>query len=118
VRTTNVWSRRLNDQSRNAEPSDSQVEAALRDYLERVVRGETLDRETFVSQHPEIADELRFLTARTWSAVRAQLEFDGVLNASERSSPIMFPHTIRFPSGLSRRASPPSRGTNPQVAGL
>jgi hypothetical protein len=33
----------LNDQSRHAEPNDPRVEAALRDYLERVDRGEPVD---------------------------------------------------------------------------
>jgi hypothetical protein len=58
-----VGSRRLNDQSRSAEPSDPQVEAALRDYLERVDRGEPVDREEFLAGHAPIADELRSFIA-------------------------------------------------------
>jgi len=53
----------LNDQSRSAEPSDPQVEAALRDYLERVDRGEPIDREAFLAGHAPIADELRSFIA-------------------------------------------------------
>jgi serine/threonine protein kinase/formylglycine-generating enzyme required for sulfatase activity len=49
----------LNDQSRRTEPSDPRVEAALRDYLERVDRGEPVDREKFLAGYPPIADALR-----------------------------------------------------------
>ena len=41
------------------EAGDDRVQAALRDYLERVDRGEALDREKFIAQRPEIAKELR-----------------------------------------------------------
>lgn len=42
------------------EAGDDRVQAALRDYLERVDRGEVLDREKFIAQRPEIAKELRW----------------------------------------------------------
>jgi formylglycine-generating enzyme required for sulfatase activity/serine/threonine protein kinase len=53
----------VNESSVPAEPNP-RVEAALRDYLERVDRGESVDRKAFLSEHAEIADELvSFLAA-------------------------------------------------------
>jgi formylglycine-generating enzyme required for sulfatase activity/predicted Ser/Thr protein kinase len=49
----------MDNQPAPAEPTDARVQAALKDYLERIDRGEPLDRETFFAQHPEIARELR-----------------------------------------------------------
>ena len=49
----------MNDQSRRAEPGDPQVAAALRDYLERVDRGEPVDRDEFLARHAPIAEQLR-----------------------------------------------------------
>jgi formylglycine-generating enzyme required for sulfatase activity/serine/threonine protein kinase len=51
----------VGDQSRPAESHDPRIDAALRDYLERVDSGETLDTASFVAKHAEIADELRSL---------------------------------------------------------
>ncbi|HEV8003457.1 MAG TPA: SUMF1/EgtB/PvdO family nonheme iron enzyme [Planctomycetaceae bacterium] len=53
----------MNDQSRSAEPSDPQIAAALRDYLERIDRGESLDREEFLALHAPIAGQLRSFIA-------------------------------------------------------
>ncbi|HET6326454.1 MAG TPA: protein kinase, partial [Planctomycetaceae bacterium] len=53
----------MNDQSRRAEPSDPQIAAALREYLERVDRGEPVDREEFLARHLPIADALRSFIA-------------------------------------------------------
>jgi serine/threonine protein kinase len=51
----------VSGQSSSAESNDPRVAAALRDYLERVDRGEAVDREAFLLQHGEVADELRSL---------------------------------------------------------
>ncbi len=53
----------MNDESRRTEPKDPRVEAALRDYLERVDRGEPVDRKDFLARHALIADELRSFIA-------------------------------------------------------
>jgi serine/threonine protein kinase/formylglycine-generating enzyme required for sulfatase activity len=53
----------LKDPSTSAEPSDPQVAAALRDYLERLDRGESVDREQFLLRHAQIADRLRSFIA-------------------------------------------------------
>ena len=49
----------MSDQSKQAESKDPRVQAALREYLERVDRGEAVNREEFISRHAEIADALR-----------------------------------------------------------
>jgi serine/threonine protein kinase/formylglycine-generating enzyme required for sulfatase activity len=49
----------MDDQTVPAESSDARVQAALREYLEQVDRGEALNRDEFLSQRPEIAQELR-----------------------------------------------------------
>jgi formylglycine-generating enzyme required for sulfatase activity/serine/threonine protein kinase len=49
----------VSDQSKPAESTDPRVEVAIRDYLERVDRGEVVNREEFISRHGEIAAALR-----------------------------------------------------------
>jgi eukaryotic-like serine/threonine-protein kinase len=49
----------LNNESRRTAPKDPQVEAALREFLERVDRGEPVGREEFLARHALIADQLR-----------------------------------------------------------
>jgi serine/threonine protein kinase/formylglycine-generating enzyme required for sulfatase activity len=53
----------VNDQSKSPEPEDPRVEAALGEYLERVDRGEPVDRDEFLSRHALIADQLRSFIA-------------------------------------------------------
>ncbi|HEV3304339.1 MAG TPA: SUMF1/EgtB/PvdO family nonheme iron enzyme [Planctomycetaceae bacterium] len=53
----------MNDQSKFAEAKDPRVEAALREYLERVDRGEPPDQEEFLARHAPIADQLRSFIA-------------------------------------------------------
>jgi len=54
----------VDEQSVPAEAKDPRVEAALREYLERLDRGDAPDRQTFLAQHPEIAGQLQsFLAA-------------------------------------------------------
>src|SRR5580704_4900506 len=47
-------------QSQSKEP---RIEAALRDYLERIEHGVSVNREEFISQHPDIAPGLRHYIA-------------------------------------------------------
>ena len=49
----------MDDRSKPAETKDPRVEAAISDYLERVDRGEAVNREEFISRNGEIADALR-----------------------------------------------------------
>jgi formylglycine-generating enzyme required for sulfatase activity/serine/threonine protein kinase len=53
----------VNDQSKRAESSDSRVAAALREFLERLDRGEPVDRDEFLARHAPIADQLRSFIA-------------------------------------------------------
>jgi hypothetical protein len=53
----------VSDQSKHARSTDPRINAALREYLERVDRGEALDAEEFLAQHPEIVGELRSFIA-------------------------------------------------------
>ena len=65
----------MNDESRRTEPKDPQVEAALREFLERVDRGEPVGREEFLARHAPIADQLRsFITAEDDVQKRAGAE--------------------------------------------
>src|SRR5271155_859050 len=53
----------MSDDSLPAETKDPRVDAALRDYLERLDRGERIDREDFLERYAEIAGPLRSLIA-------------------------------------------------------
>ena len=53
----------LNESSTRAERSDPRIQAALREYLERLDRGERVEIEEFLSQHAEIAAALRSFIA-------------------------------------------------------
>jgi len=53
----------VNDQSKSAEPKDPRFEEALHEYLERVERGEPVDRDEFLARHAPIAEELRSFIA-------------------------------------------------------
>jgi len=53
----------VSDQPKPAEPIDSPIEAALREYLERLDRGELVDREEFLERRAPIAEKLRSLIA-------------------------------------------------------
>src|ERR1700722_8846834 len=51
------------DQRAPAKPNDPRVQAALEDYFDRADRDASFDRERFIANHPEIADDLRrFIT--------------------------------------------------------
>jgi formylglycine-generating enzyme required for sulfatase activity/predicted Ser/Thr protein kinase len=51
------------DERAPAKPNDPRLQAALEEYFERSERDQSFDRETFIANHPEIAEELRrFIT--------------------------------------------------------
>src|SRR5262245_59003526 len=60
------------------EPGESQrqakLDAALADYMERADRGEAIDRESFIAQHPDLAEDLR-------SYFRGSDEFERMVGA-------------------------------------
>ena len=49
----------MSESNRTEQPQDPEVQAALQSYLERVDRGEIVDRDAFLAEHAGIADELR-----------------------------------------------------------
>ena len=49
----------MSDVSKQTSSNDPRVQAALHDYLERVDRGELVDKKEFVARHAEIAEALR-----------------------------------------------------------
>ncbi|HEV3298087.1 MAG TPA: SUMF1/EgtB/PvdO family nonheme iron enzyme [Planctomycetaceae bacterium] len=53
----------MSDESRHAESKDPRAGAAFREYLERLDRGEPVDREEFLARHAVVADALRALIA-------------------------------------------------------
>ena len=53
----------MSDQLKHAGSTDPRVGAALREYLERMDRGESIDREEFLARHAEIAGELHSFIA-------------------------------------------------------
>jgi serine/threonine protein kinase/formylglycine-generating enzyme required for sulfatase activity len=53
----------LNGQLKHGELKDPRIEAALREYLERLDRGEAVDRQAFLARYSEIADALRAFIA-------------------------------------------------------
>jgi len=61
------------------EPADDRLQAALQEYLERVDRGDAVDRDAFLAQRPEIADELR-------SFIDAEDQLRKLAQPSERES--------------------------------
>jgi serine/threonine protein kinase/Leucine-rich repeat (LRR) protein len=51
------------DPSKPTKARDPRIDAALREYLERIDRGELVDREKFIARHAEIAEALRSFLA-------------------------------------------------------
>ena len=92
----------MNDESRRTEPKDPRVEAALREFLERVDRGEPVDREEFLARHALIADQLR-------SAITAEEE---VRKLAEAETPPDSAHdsTKSFAAHGQETIVPPSVG--------
>ncbi|HEX4071732.1 MAG TPA: SUMF1/EgtB/PvdO family nonheme iron enzyme [Planctomycetaceae bacterium] len=77
----------MSDQSRHSQRTDPRIQAALREYLERVDRGEVVNREEFLSRHAEIAAALRSFFAaeeplRKMAATKVSEERAGVSTRS------------------------------------
>src|SRR5262245_25107620 len=92
------------DQARQAaKPDDPRVEAAPAEDMERVDRGEQVDREQFLAAHADIADELgSFITtseelARLASPARQESEAQSVSTKSlaERDQETLIPQRVK-----------------------
>ena len=105
----------MNEESRRTEPKDPRVEAALREFLERVDRGEPVDREEFLARHARIADQLRAaITAE--EEVRKPAEAETPPDSAHDSTKLFAAHgqeTI-VPQSVGKRAVEAETG----VAGL
>ena len=53
----------MSDETKHTGTKDPRIEAAIREYLERVDHGEPVDREEFLARHALIADQLRSFIA-------------------------------------------------------
>jgi serine/threonine protein kinase len=71
----------LNDQSTRTVPKDPRIEAALGEYLERIDRGDPVDREEFLARHAPIADQLR-------SFIAAEVEVRKLAAAGTPAGPV------------------------------
>ena len=94
------------------DPAAVRVQAALKEYLERVDRGDAVDREEFLSQRPEIADELR-------SFIDAEDELRKLAQPNERGSTstqsfAMHGEETLAPLGAARRTADGGSGLKQQ----
>jgi hypothetical protein len=96
----------VSDQSKHARSRDPRIDAALREYLERVDRGEALNAEKFLAQHPEVAGQLRsFIDAEDQFRKLAAVEPDhGTAGKSTQSSARHGQETIAPQAGAKRSA--------------
>lgn len=100
----------MTDPQAASEPRDHRVQAALQDYLERVDRGETVDRDAFLEQHPEIADELR-------SFIETDENFARLAEESTTSSTARRDAQTLVPKKLQGNSSATDSGQLPQQFG-
>jgi serine/threonine protein kinase len=96
----------VSDPPVDADPKDPRVEAALREYLDRVDRGEAIDHEEFISRHAEIADELRsFIAAEEQLRKLARAKSAGKrVDNPAQSFPLHGQETIAPQAGTKRSA--------------
>ncbi len=59
------------------EENPDRLDEVLAEYMQRADRGEVVDREQFIAEHPEVADGLRAFFA----------DFDAIQSAAERTEP-------------------------------
>ncbi len=101
----------MSDQSKQADSTDPRVQAAIRDYLERVDRGEVVNRDEFLVRHIEIAAALRSFFAaeeplRKMAVTRISEESAGI---STRSIAVHGQETV--PPRLQPGGSPGTAGS-------
>jgi len=99
-----------------AESKDPRIESALREYLDRVDRGEAIDREEFISRHAEIANDLRsFIAAEERLRKLARAKSDGErANNPTQSFALHGQETIAPQAGAKRSAESGGNGLKPE----
>ena len=90
-------------------PQDSRVQAALQDYLERVDRGELIDRAAFVAEHPEIADELRTFIETSENLEQFADESEATSSVAQRDAETLVPRKVQGESGATDSGQLPSQ---------
>jgi serine/threonine protein kinase len=101
----------VSDQSKQSGSIDPRVEAALREYLERIDRGEPVKPEDFLSQHAEIADALR-------SFITAEVELRKLAGAQSPPESDELATGLFAAHGQETLPPGPERGAEPARAGL
>jgi serine/threonine protein kinase len=86
----------LSDQSKQAESTDPRVQVALREYLERVDRGEVVNRQDFLARHAEIAHALRsfFAAEEPFRNMEGTRISEGSAGISTRSIAVLGQETV------------------------
>ena len=100
----------MSDQSKQTGSTDPRVQAALREYFERVDRGEVVNRDEFLVRHIEIAGALR-----SFFAAEDPLRKMAMTKVSEQSAGI----STRSIAGHGQETVPPSlqTGDSPAMPG-
>ena len=114
VRSVRFGTPTVSEHSKHLESADPRVQAALHEYLERIDRGDSVDREEFLAQHTLIADQLRsFIAAeedlRKLAAAEAETPQDQVRD-STKSFVGHGRETVVPKSMAKRKAAPGARG--------
>ena len=98
----------MTEPSTKSDPRIPQIEAALREYLERLDRGEQLDVEGFLARHGEIADSLRsFIAAEIDLRQLAQLASIDVTHVQSTRSMTLRGQETFVPASTPSDASAP-----------
>jgi WD40 repeat protein/serine/threonine protein kinase len=100
----------VSDQPTHAGSTDPRIDAALREYLERIDRGEPVDREEFISRHLEIADALRSFFAAEEPFRKMDAACGDESNLRQRGERLMAAHAQ---VGAAQAATLPPRENGP-----
>ncbi|HEV3301424.1 MAG TPA: protein kinase, partial [Planctomycetaceae bacterium] len=100
----------MSDQPTHAGSTDPRIDAALREYLERIDRGEPVDREEFISRHLEIADALRSFFAAEEPFRKMDAACGDESNLRQRGERLMAAHAQ---VGAAQAATLPPRENGP-----
>ncbi len=76
------------------------LDAVLAEYLERIDAGEAVDRERFLAEHADLADELRAY----WAASDSLGAMAGATGGARVSTPVGPPDAVPDPAALARRS--------------
>ena len=66
----------MSPSSKQPQPLDARVNQVLQEFLERIDRGETVDREQFLADHADLADQLRSFIADSEDLTRRAARVD------------------------------------------